>query len=93
MFVAVVYKYHYDTDPTSHKPEGDWSSFLGATKEEAVKAAEVATRRWETQYDYKKDANGNYQKVPYGPYQILVGELTEEVDRFPISLKLVDGGC
>ncbi len=79
MFVAVVYKQHPYTDPQSHRPEKDWSCFLGYSKEAAVEAAIVAVNRWELLTNYDRDGK---IKPPSGPYQILVGELTEEAKRF-----------
>jgi hypothetical protein len=93
MFVAVVYKDHGYEETQSHRPEGGWEAFLGTTAEEAVKKAEVASRRWEAavkQVPVKYDNMGALvepagQKT-YGPYRILVGELTQEADRFPVTL-------
>lgn len=72
MYVAVVYKDHNAKNlmeiahaTLSHRGLlGDWSCFLGATKAEAVRRALDATKVWE--------------RDGYGPYQVLVGKLTEE---------------
>lgn len=94
MFVAVVYKFHFDTDPASHRDTGGWEAFLGNTKEEAVQAAEFQTRQWESQPAYVTDPTTGRQKLKqYGPYQILVGELTEEAVRFPVILQLINSDC
>ncbi len=73
MFVAVVYKYHDDTAPKSHRTGGGWESFLGNSEEEAVEQALIATARYETE-------------VGRGPYKILVGEASKEVSRFQYTL-------
>lgn len=78
MFVAVVYFNHQDTGPyQSHRDTGGFEAFLGATKEQAVEKALLWARRWETT---PKFTNNSLDPKPkyYGPYQVLVGELTEE---------------
>lgn len=82
MFVAVVYKYHPDTEPDSHKDHGGWESFLAETKEGAIEKAILAAQRWENQPKSKLDQTIKTVTTKYyGPYQILVGELTEEAKR------------
>jgi hypothetical protein len=83
MFIATVYKFQEDTYPNSHRPDGDYASFIGDTEEEAVKAAITATQRWESNSIYK---DGRYKY--YGPYDILVSEATKKVNRF--KYKLID---
>lgn len=85
MFVAVVYVDHFMGDHNSNRPEGDWASFIGDTKDEAVKKAFAAATRWEASSFPYKDAQGNEHGGHI--YQILVGELTEEQKRFKLDLK------
>lgn len=91
MFVAVVYKDHEDTAPKSHRPEGGWECFCGNTEAEAVQQALTSVQRWETQYNFdaRNPAGAQVsprQAKPYGPYQILVGEVTQQVRRFDYEL-------
>lgn len=95
MFVAIVFKDHPDTSPDSHKDHGGWESFLAHKKEDAVAKAILAAQRWETQpkVTQKCDSKG----IPlvsttkyYGPYRILVGEVTEEAARVNYSLQKFD---
>jgi hypothetical protein len=79
MFVAVVYKYHSDTDPKSHRDDGSWSCFLGDTKEEAIEQAMIAVGVWQGELSSK----GGFR----GPYQVLVGTLDEQAK--PITYSLV----
>jgi hypothetical protein len=74
MFIAVVYKYHFDTFPISHRPLGGWEAFIGLSKDEAVAQAERAIRIWEVTPSFDNNGKPKYS----GPYQILVGELAEE---------------
>jgi len=85
MFVAVVYKYHADTDPKSHKEHGGWESFLGNTKEEAIEQAILWARRWESA-PKTSIRNPAGEAKYYGPYTVLVGELTEEAKRTEYTL-------
>lgn len=92
MFIAVVFKYHYDTHPDSHKDHGGWESFLANTKDEAVQKAITAATRWEIQpktttaYDSMGRSVESKAKY-YGPYQILVGEVNEEAVRNNYTIK------
>lgn len=79
LFVAVVFKAHDDTYPKSHRPEGGFEAFVGTTEKDAVTQATLAAQRWETDTTKK-----------YGPYQILVGELSQEVERFKYKLVPID---
>lgn len=74
MFVAVV----ANQDPTqSGRPDGSLSCFIGADRTETIEKAILAVNRWHNQihthdHDFAKAGS------PYGPYHILVGELTSE---------------
>jgi hypothetical protein len=57
----------------SQRPEGDWASFTGKDKKTVIAAAMKARGRWE--------AKG------FGPYQIWVGQLTQEVN-VPVKYEL-----
>jgi hypothetical protein len=74
-FVAVVYKDRAGTIE-SERSNGDWASFVGATKHEAVEAAIQAKNQWEAK--------------PYSVqgYKVLVGKLTE-VAQVPVKYELV----
>jgi len=90
MFVAVVYKFHEDTFPKSHRPEGGYEAFLGETEQEAVEAALTQAQRWELMpkvAQFNLATNKYDPPKYYGPYQILVGELGKEAKRF--SYKIV----
>lgn len=87
MFIAVVYKHHADTDPQSHRPGGGWEAFLDYSKDGAVKQALAAAQRYENTPSF---SSGTGAPKVYGPYQVLVGELTEEADRFPVKLSRID---
>jgi hypothetical protein len=82
MFIAVVYKYHFDTFPVSHRPLGGWEAFIGITKDEAVAQAERAIRIWEATPSIDNNGKPKYS----GPYQILVGELVEEAKATKLTL-------
>jgi hypothetical protein len=58
-FIAIVVRDVNTTAPLKR------TSFTGATKDEAIRAALAERETW--------------QKPGYGPYRIFVGELTEEV--------------
>jgi hypothetical protein len=79
MFVAVVYKYHADTDPKSHRDDGSWSCFLGESKEEAIEQAMIAVGAWQGEIS----SHGGFR----GPYQVLVGELNEQAKRTAYTLE------
>jgi hypothetical protein len=57
----------------SGRPEGDWASFVNKNQKDAVAAAMKARSKWE--------AKG------FGPYKILVGVLTQEVN-VPVKFEL-----
>lgn len=57
----------------SGRPEGDWGSFINKNKKDAIAAALKARAKWE--------AKG------FGPYQIWVGVLTQEVQT-PVKFEL-----
>lgn len=59
----------------SGRPEGDWGSFVNKNKKAAIAAAIAARKKWE--------AKG------FGPYQIWVGVLTEDL-QIPVEYKLQD---
>ena len=69
IFVATVIKRDYATAAgesyKSARPTGDWASFVSDSKADAVGRALEARDSWEKKF--------------CGPYQIWVGELTEEV--------------
>ena len=50
----------------SGRPSGDWAGFVNEDKDLAVGKALKAREKWESSSNY-------------GPYKVLVGELTEEV--------------
>lgn len=88
MFVAVVYKEHIDTFPRSHKPEGDYSCFVAVSKEEAVEAAVLAAQRWQLQK--KQGLDGKSPAKYYGPYEILIGELTESTKTIQYTVEKIE---
>lgn len=67
MFIAVVYKKHAANDglyeKRSHRDTGGWESFIGVSRIDAVEQAMKWRNKWENEGS--------------GPYDILVGELTE----------------
>lgn len=71
LFVAVVCK---AAENRSQRTEGDWSSFIHSDRKEAISAAMKARAKWE--------ASGKF-----GPYDILVGELVQQV-RVPVTFEL-----
>jgi hypothetical protein len=81
MFVAVVFKKHTDSYPNSHRPEGDWASFVSDTKEDAITKAITSAQEWGREFSDSINARR-------GPYQILVGELTHEA-QVPTNYRLV----
>lgn len=86
MFVAVVYKMQDDTYPLSHKPDGDYACFVADTKELASALAIKAVLRWEGNHP---DPFGKESRKYYGPYEVLVGELTE-MATLPIQFTKVE---
>lgn len=73
-YVAIV----VDADLTkilSNRNSGDWSAFFGTDRDEVAELAVKARAKW--------TASGNY-----GPYRILLGTLTEEVQT-PSNFKVV----
>jgi len=74
MFIAVV----CNQNPTdSGRPDGSLSAFVDADKTNAIEKAVLAVQRWQTQY-HEHDHSFAKAGTPYGPYRVLVGELTEE---------------
>ncbi len=63
LFVAVVLK--DDDGYNSGRQDGDWASFVGFDKAQEIGRAIEAKKKWESK--------------GYGPYQIFVGTLTENV--------------
>lgn len=91
MFVAVIYApqcantkaeipglYTSRRSPSGDHPGMyDWSCFLGPDKDAVIQQALRARQSWES-------------LGAYGPYQILVGELTESV-KTPYTLEAYNG--
>jgi uncharacterized 2Fe-2S/4Fe-4S cluster protein (DUF4445 family) len=70
-YVAIVMR---QDDPSSNRADGSWACFVDTDKDEAIKKAIEATKRYESR--------GN------GPYDILVGSLTDKVE-VPVAYELV----
>jgi hypothetical protein len=70
-YAAVVMR--KGTNYSDRSPHKDWSCFVDAKKEDAVKRALAAARSWAQRY---------------GEYDILVGQLTESVN-IPVQFELV----
>ena len=72
MYVAVVITKNVYV---SKRTYGDWSCFVGKTKDEAITEAIKAKNKWE------HDHGG-----AYGPYEVYVGKLNERAFT-PVSYK------
>jgi hypothetical protein len=70
-YVAIVMR---QDDPISNRSDGSWACFVDTDRDEAIKKAIEATKRYESR--------GN------GPYDILVGSLTDKVE-MPVAYELV----
>lgn len=74
LFIAVV----ANQNPTdTGRPDGSLSSFVGEDKEAVTQKAILAVQRWQNQI-HEHDHSFAKAGSPYGPYRVLVGELTEE---------------
>jgi hypothetical protein len=74
LFIAVV----TNQDPTqTARPDSTLSSFVGYDKEAVIQKAVLAVQRWQNQI-HQHDHEFVKAGSPYGPYRVLVGELTEE---------------